>query len=545
MALPALLLAVFGLCLPAAPDDGPVVRALTLTPNPNPRAPLALLVALECDEPVRVHVELDDGELPLRVQPQDALATAHELVVLGARPGREYEVVVVVQSADGRTTRASPGAWSTPPLPDGFPPLHVTVTRGARMEPGVTLIPAVRWDASGAPQRDFGVLVALDARGDVVWFFDAPYPVSEAKRLRNGNLLAYYGTAGDVVELDMLGNEQRRWCATRLPGKVCPEGAIPVDAGTLHHEVIELPSGNFMALSTELRRFADYWTDESDPGAPRAPSWLVGDVVIEYTPDGEVVDRVPLLDVLDPYRIGYESLDPGFWRGVYTGAEGEPIRDWSHANSLDYDADDNAVIVSLYHQDCVFEYDLDTRAISWMLAFDSGWGAAWREELLYPEGEGLYPFHQHAARLTPEGTLLMFDNGKYRALPPTPPMDPAESFSRAVEFAIDEERGTFRQVWSHGGRPGEIFFTAFLGDTDFLPRTGNVLVTDGGRIRRPDGSFGIHPNEGQKWARVFEVTRTEPSRVVFEVVLDDPAWGWTVYRSERLPSLYPAVGGGR
>jgi arylsulfate sulfotransferase len=159
--------------------------------------------------------------------------------------------------------------------------------------------------------------------------------------------------------------------------------------------------------------------------------------------------------------------------------------------------------------------------------------------LLTPVGEGLYPFHQHSARITPQGTLLLFDNGKYRALPPVPPMSPEESFSRAVEFAIDEERREFRELWSYGGRPGELFFTPFLGETDWLPVTGHVLVTDGGRVRQPDGRPGVHPNQGRKWARVLEVTRTTPAEVVFEVVIDDPRQGWTVYRSERLASLYP------
>ena len=40
-------------------------------------------------------------------------------------------------------------------------------------------------------------------------------------------------------------------------------------------------------------------------------------------------------------------------------------------------------------------------------------------------------------------------------------------------------------------------------------------------------------------ARILEVTHTDPAEVVFEVVIDDPAQGWTVYRSERLASLYP------
>jgi arylsulfate sulfotransferase len=523
----------------AASCGGPPELAVVWTPNPNPRAPLALVGQLTCDRPVCARVVLDDGERLATLERWQEPASERELLVLGLRPATSYAVTVEVEDGAGRTAASTPWTWTTPPLPAGFPPVHVNVCRPAKMEPGVTLIPAERWPGRGEPDRDFGALFALDERGDVVWFFEAPHAISEAKRMRSGNLLYYAGTRGHLVELDMLGNVVRQWVTTRLPGTVVPEGGIPVDASTIHHEVLELPSGNFLALSTELRRFESYPSSEDDPSAPRAPARVVGDVILEIRPDGAVVERISVLDLLDPYRIGYESLDWGFWQSVYENVPEEPLRDWAHVNSLDYDARERALIVSSYHQDAVFKLDLATRKLVWILGFPTGWGDAWMPYVLTPVGEGLYPFHQHSARLTPERTLLLFDNGKYRALPFAPKMPPEQCFSRAVEFAIDEERLEFRELWSYGGRPGEQFFTPFLGETDWLPQTGHVLVTDGGRVTRPDGQPGFHPAQGKKWARVVEVTRTTPAEVVFEVVLDEPGRGWTVYRSERLASLYP------
>ena len=509
------------------------------TPNANPRAPLALVGRLTCDRPVRARVLLDDGERETTLERWPDFAAQRELLVLGFRPGAATTVTLEIEDEHGRTARSAPWTWTAPPLPDSFPPLAVSVCIPERMEPGVTLIPCERWPGRGEPDREFGALVALDERGDVVWFFEAPHAISEAKRMSSGNLLYVHGTRGNVVELDMLGNVVRQWYTTRLPGTIPPAGGIPIDASTIHHDVQELPSGNFLALTTEMRRFESYPSSEDDPSAPRRPARVVGDVILEFRPDGRVVDRWPLLDLLDPYRIGYESLDWGFWQAVYENVPEEPLADWAHANSVFYDAADHALIVSSYHQDAVFELDLATRDLKWILGFPTGWGAAWMPLVLTPVGEGLYPFHQHSARLTPHGTLLLFDNGKYRALPPNPKTPPEQCFSRAVEFAIDEERLEFRELWSYGGRPGEIFYTPFLGETDWLPRTGNVLITDGGRVRQPDGKPGFHPAQGRKWARILEVTHTTPSDVVFEVVIDDPAQGWTVYRSERLASLYP------
>ena len=142
-------------------------------------------------------------------------------------------------------------------------------------------------------------------------------------------------------------------------------------------------------------------------------------------------------------------------------------------------------------------------------------------------------------KVTPQGTILMFDNGTYRARPFDPKRDPRDNFSRAVEYEIDEEKMEFRQVWSYGGPEDEIFFSPFLGDVDWLPKTGNVLITSGGAVRAADGSNANHPAHGRKWALIIEATHDQPAQKVFEIRIDDPASGWTVYRAERLPSLYP------
>jgi hypothetical protein len=96
-----------------------------------------------------------------------------------------------------------------------------------------------------------------------------------------------------------------------------------------------------------------------------------------------------------------------------------------------------------------------------------------------------------------------------------------------------------RQVWSYGGPqdPSPPFYSFFLGDADALPVTGNVLVTDGGRQ--------VSASDPTRWARVVEVTHTAPPQVVFEVEIRDttgmPPVGYSVYRSQRVPSLYPRL----
>jgi arylsulfate sulfotransferase len=152
---------------------------------------------------------------------------------------------------------------------------------------------------------------------------------------------------------------------------------------------------------------------------------------------------------------------------------------------------------------------------------------------LNPIGEIEWQYHQHAPEITPQGTILVFDNGNFRHRPFD--QRPDQNYSRAVEYSIDGGAMTVSQVWSYGGPGDEIFFSNALGDVDWLPWTGNVLITDGSRLT---------PNvPASRWARIVEVTHTTPAQKVFELIVQDAPdsdfSGWRVYRSERLPNLYP------
>ena len=56
---------ILGLSLVIATACGdrtpPVIHELTIAPNPNPAAPLAAILSLRADEPVRVRLRIKDG----------------------------------------------------------------------------------------------------------------------------------------------------------------------------------------------------------------------------------------------------------------------------------------------------------------------------------------------------------------------------------------------------------------------------------------------------------------------------------------------------
>ena len=69
-------------------------------------------------------------------------------------------------------------------------------------------------------QREFstqwGMLVALDARGDVIWYYRSDFRTAGIARLNNGNVLMHR-TDFSTVEIDLMGNTVREYYAEERP----------------------------------------------------------------------------------------------------------------------------------------------------------------------------------------------------------------------------------------------------------------------------------------------------------------------------------------
>ena len=531
------LLAVVPL-LAACASSPPIIRGIELDRRPSATVPLAAQVAFITDRPTSVVLEIDDGSGFWLVDPGFPPATEHRVPVLGMRPGTRHTVKVIVSDENGATASSLPLQIDTPPLPADFPPIELSISNPARMESGVTLFDLIHWPESGT-DTDYGLLVAIDERGEVVWYYKPDHGVGDARRLQNGNLLYMSGRAGHLYEIDMLGKVVAEWHSNRAPEGELGSGSVPVDTETFHHEAFETVSGNILTISSEIRLYEGYPTSATNPAAPKSRANVIGDVLVEFTREGEIVREVKLLDVMDPYRVGYSSLGAGFWAPVYTESFEYPLRDWAQTNAVVSDATGRYALASARAQDAVVKVDLETGEPVWILGHPDGWAPEFENRLLTPVGDLLWPYHQHAPMFTPEGTILMFDNGNERAWPPQTRTPPSEAFSRAVEYRVDEDNMEVSQVWAYGGPGSDYFFSTFISDADWLPVTRNVLVADGGKVTDPE-RVPTGGTNGHHWARVVEVTHTTPPEIVFEVFIDDEApEGWAVFRAERLPSLYP------
>ena len=103
--------------------------------------------------------------------------------------------------------------------------------------------------------------------------------------------------------------------------------------------------------------------------------------------------------------------------------------DYAHYNSIALDPDGNLVI-SNKHMSQVTKIDVRSGDIVWQFG---GKASDFRFE-----GDPLDHFnHQHCVRLTAEGHVFMYDNGKLH--------DPPHS--RAVEYELDFENKVAKMVW--------------------------------------------------------------------------------------------------
>ncbi len=514
------------------------IEDISLDSQPNARAPLTATVGFSTSRATTVALTFDDGERSWTADVRRPAANEHVVPILGMRPGRVHNVRIVVTDEEGNTQTSESLEIVTAPLPEDFPPIDVRVSLPDRMEPGITMLEPTYRSEDGS-ERDH-LLVAVDAAGEVVWYYTAPHSASNVRRLRNGNLSYRTGRAGPLFEIDMLGNTVGSWQVKRTPEDLVELDGVTIDAETLHHDVFETSAGTFLGLTTELRRYDEYPTSETDPDAPTATSEVLGDMLVEFNRQGHVLRSVKLLDLLDPYRIGYGSLGwGGAWSGLFPEEASVPRRNWSHTNAVSVDDSGRYVIASVRHQDAVVKIDWETGQLVWILGNHDGWGPEWQKYLLEPNGPVVWPYHQHAPMITPDGTVLMFDNGNYRARPFQKQTAASDSFSRAVEYRVDEDRKEVTEVWSYGGPGDEPYFARFVGDADWMPTTGNILVNYGGLVSDNEGN-PVAEGNGHNWVRVVEVTHETPAEKVFELFIDDgPPAGWSVFRTQRLPGLYP------
>lgn len=518
----ALLVGVAACSDDAEPATAPVELEAVIGDHPVSAISAVLELTTDADD-VTVEVRGEEGAFDVPVADP-----GEPVPLVGMRPESDYQVVVTAGDQEvvlDHTTGA---------LPDDFPPLDLAVNDAGRRQAGVTVFNAMSFSPvpEGSPPPDAGWIIAVDGDGEVVWYHRMPHQLLDVDVTSRGTFIVT-ASETNIVEVDLLGRTVKDWAGriategrgTDVQGRpLVSEESQPVEIDSAHHEVTELPNGNTLTLSTELLEISEADAARLCPDNPGTN--LIGDVVVELDPDGEVVQEWRLSDVYDPVeRPGAElclpqlPIAPPMW--FYP--EADDVRDWTHANAVALDEERNELLVSLRHLDAVvaIRYQDDDDGPAGELLWELGRDGTFE---LAPGGEHLA--HQHAVELVGDDQLLVYDNGNYKGPPP---------YSRAVLYRLDRAAGTAEQVYEHRDvtPEGTPMFTAFLGDVDLLDN-GNVLLTHGGAAARPGDLTSLH-------GRLVEVDRATDEVVWDLTVGDRQANAWAIYRSERHPSLYELV----
>lgn len=527
---------------------GDLITSAEVRPGPNSVLSAELDLEMASDSTIEVTVD-GPGDTAVADSPDGETTTA-TVPVLGMRATETYDIEVTATSTDGETESLDL-TFDTGAIPEDFPPLEVTVSEPDAMSPGITLYNAMYWgppddsDVEVEDPENAGLIIAVDSSGETVWYYQSELGLSDVSTTDRGTLLI---SVDDVLirEIDMLGSvikEQGTLVATEY-SPVDIEGTTllsditdPIDIDSSHHELYEMANGNTLTLSTEIidldptrtAGLCDGKTNDDDEPIPD-PEAVVGDVVTELTPAGEVVQEWAISDYFAPLdRPGTDMctepnpIAPPNW--FYP--QREDLRDWTHANAAVVDEATNTLVVSLRHLNSLMgiRYADDENGPAGELLWDIA-----PDGSLAMVGGGEVAYHGHAVEPQPDGTLLYYDNGNGR--PGTGPEAGAPPFSRAVMFRVDPDAATVEQVWEHRDvlPDGSPIFAAFLSDADRL-ENGDILITHG----------GVSTEAELNYSRLVEVVpnfETGENEIVFDAILgDQETIGWTAYRAERLPSL--------
>lgn len=497
----------------------------TLTMDPNGLTPLAGVVQLTTDVPSRITINISNG-IDSWTREFAAYENQHYLPVLGLKAGNTYSIEIIATDEDNnQLTIDSPLQAVTDPLPDDFPNIDVLVSEPARMEPGYTLISKFIRKAYGTPadQTPDSTLtsysIILDSSGNVVWY--SIIGSLNMIQVSNGNLKYRSGT--QFVEFDLLGN---------------PIVSTPLQINApyngLTHDIFAEASGRILSLTRERIEVDDYPSSYVDPDAPRQHVIIEDNPVVEFSSDGSFLSSWRLTDLIDPTRIAYGSL--------LLSAGPSVTYDWAHANAVVHDPTDDSIIVSMRHQDAVIKFSRVTGQLKWILGNHSNWPAEFQPFLLTPVNEPFeWQYHQHAPEITQSGNILLFDNGNLRASPfdGNSRQSPMESYSRAVEYAIDEQSMEVQQVWEYGSQIDQRYFSPSRGDADSMDETGNVLITYAD-TQYVGGASSESLGMGASHIRIVEVEHSSQADKVFEAAIYNSTPQSLVidYRSERIPDLY-------
>ena len=485
--------------------------------TPAAKAPLAGVLELTTDVASRVHVLVSDGSSIWEKDFYD-FATTHSETLLGFKPGRTNVIQVTVIGRQ-RNVETAPQllTFVTAPLPANFPHSVVLKSEPDQMEPGYTLFMVQNRTLHN------NYITIMDNSGEVVWYSPAPnVNDADVKQMDDGDLFIVDSYNKRFLEINMLGETVETWY---------PPSGYPINL----HDGVPTDHGTILYISDVSRTVSNFPSSSTVSNAPLKTVKIDDNPIVEISmTNGALLNVWSPLDMLDPTHFSYLTYASTSTYGV----------DNEHANAVIEDPTDDSLIVSLRTQNAVFKFARSTGQVKWILGPPANWGSDFQQLLLTPVGTPFeWNYAQHAPMLTPQGTLLVYDDGNYRASPFDSSVPDQANYSRAVEFGINETNMEVSQVWDSPQSGADRLFTPIVGKVQWLPERRNVLVTYG----YVTYINGVHPSPysaNATMVRIREFTHEPVPQLVFDLSFFDydntsaSYLGYVVYRSFRIPDLY-------
>ncbi len=319
-------------------------------------------------------------------------ATSHRALLLGMPPRAEIRYRITAVDGDDEMTSA-PRTITTGGLPISLPELTV---QGTGPE-GFTIVPVI---ANGS-----SVVTIIDAGGRIVWYHvdDRELDIYRARLSRDKESILY-----NAASISGTPSEASELMRVSLDGASITGVPVPL----LAHDFVEHEDGTIGAIAAEYRTI---------DGAE-----LMGNQIVEISPDGEVAPVWSVWDCFDPETDVGDTTDNG----------------WTFANALDYDPAEDAYYIGFRNLSSIAKVDRASGRCLWVFGSTA-------ETISFAEGAPRF-WHQHQFQVL-DGGILIFDND---GAPGTE--------SRVVEYAFDFSANTASEVWSYTARPS--LFTFVLGE---------------------------------------------------------------------------------
>ncbi len=406
--------------------------------NPYEISPLSALVIFKTNDLTTPTITIKGKDELSTYEHTFTQDTIHMLPIYGLYADTENEVTISISGKEKKLT------IKTDPLPENFIlPTKVTANKDKLNDDLYFFTPS-----------SSGYTAAYDVNGDVRWYLN-DYFIWDINRLNNGHLLLssnrlinnpYYMTG--LVEMDLLG-------------KIYTEYSLP---GGYHHDVFEMPNNNLLVAS-----------DNFDSGT-------VEDYVVEIDrTTGEIVKTFDLNNILPTDAAQSEN-----WASY----------DWFHNNSVWYDEKTNSITLSGRHMDAVINIDYKSGTLNWIIGDSTNWPSEYQKYFFTPKDEDFeWQWSQHAAMITPEGYVFIFDNGNNRSKNKDEYIDANDNYSRGVMYKIDTKDMTIETVWEYGKERGSDYYSPYISDVDYLEYNHYIVHSGGhsvvdGKVSNSPAGFG-------------------------------------------------------